>query len=255
MTIIPTTLGISAALPLMLLLMLLLSSCKRAEAAEQQPHRNLRARIVGGSPAQKGRHPYFAQWQGAKCGATVIWEDILISAAHCYDEFNPPANRNVLLNSTQRDAGIPRRYVEVVPHPQYSDAANENEKDFDVVLIKTAVSMLKNNDGTPTGVEVLPLNRNPALPEVDDALMAVGFGQTSENNPTLSNELRDVIIYYVDDDFCSEQYPFGGFNKNLMFCAAVPGGRKDTCQGMFKGVGSDLFVCLFVEFSEKGRSS
>jgi hypothetical protein len=41
-------------------------------------------RIVGGTPVAKGEYPYSAKSVGKSlCGATLIWEDVLLSAAHC----------------------------------------------------------------------------------------------------------------------------------------------------------------------------
>ena len=37
-------------------------------------------RIVGGFDASAGAFPFFVQWSG--CGASLIWEDIILAAAH-----------------------------------------------------------------------------------------------------------------------------------------------------------------------------
>jgi secreted trypsin-like serine protease len=37
-------------------------------------------RIVGGTNAKPGEYPFFVQWMG--CGASLIWEDIVLTAAH-----------------------------------------------------------------------------------------------------------------------------------------------------------------------------
>ena len=36
--------------------------------------------IVGGEDAAAGEYPFFVAWGG--CGASLIWEDILLTAAH-----------------------------------------------------------------------------------------------------------------------------------------------------------------------------
>jgi secreted trypsin-like serine protease len=41
---------------------------------------DLSDRIVGGEDAVAGEFPFFVQWRG--CGASLIWEDILLTAAH-----------------------------------------------------------------------------------------------------------------------------------------------------------------------------
>lgn len=40
----------------------------------------LDGRIVGGENAIAGEFPFFVRWKG--CGASLIWEDVLLTAAH-----------------------------------------------------------------------------------------------------------------------------------------------------------------------------
>lgn len=185
------------------------------------------SRIVGGSAVRNGAHPYFAQWEGALCGGAVIHDDIVISAAHCFDPANPPASRRLYLNSILRNQGLEARYVHTEVHPLYDKSSTA----FDFVLIKTARSMLTNGVN-PTGVEKIGLNRDWDATEVDRPVLAVGYGQRTEQGTQLSPVLMDVLLYYVDSQTCANQYvERGKFNENVMFCTGVPGGGKDTCTG------------------------
>lgn len=38
-------------------------------------------RIIGGEDASIGKYPFFVQ--GSGCGASLIWKDIVLTAAHC----------------------------------------------------------------------------------------------------------------------------------------------------------------------------
>jgi hypothetical protein len=38
------------------------------------------SRIVGGDPVFGGEYPFYTRWSG--CGASLVWSDILLSAAH-----------------------------------------------------------------------------------------------------------------------------------------------------------------------------
>jgi secreted trypsin-like serine protease len=51
-----------------------------ASDGEANPFGDLDYRIVGGQNAEPGEFPYFVQWKG--CGASLIWEDMLLTAAH-----------------------------------------------------------------------------------------------------------------------------------------------------------------------------
>ena len=46
----------------------------------------LDGRIVGGENAEAGEFPFFVQWMG--CGASLVWEDILLTAAHVSSEMH-----------------------------------------------------------------------------------------------------------------------------------------------------------------------
>lgn len=45
------------------------------------------SRIVGGDPAAKGKYPFFTRWGG--CGASLVWFDVLLSAAHVSSKATP----------------------------------------------------------------------------------------------------------------------------------------------------------------------
>lgn len=219
----------------LLLTTLWIQAAAAAAADATTETRHLRKRIVGGSEADAFDYPYFAQWPGASCGAVVVNADIAISAAHCYNPDSPPANRALYLASTTRSAGVQRRYVEVIPHPYYNPVRDPEHgfiyRDYDIVVMKTAGSMLVDPNGRPTGVQTIPMNRNANIPKVDDAVLAAGFGQLREGNPTQSQMLRDVMLYGVDNQVCQNQYHEPGrFNPNVMFCTGSEGGGKDTCQ-------------------------
>ncbi len=49
------------------------------------------SRIIGGGEAQKGRYPYLASItyeRSHTCGGTLIADDIILSAAHCWEYFD-----------------------------------------------------------------------------------------------------------------------------------------------------------------------
>jgi secreted trypsin-like serine protease len=61
-----------------------------AVSAESTPHEpndepaakdfGIEARIVGGQPASEDEYPFFTRWSG--CGASLVWKDFLLTAAH-----------------------------------------------------------------------------------------------------------------------------------------------------------------------------
>ena len=71
---------IFASTPTTITLLLLLITCCRLNtslATANQPN----LRIVGGNDADPAEYQFFAAW-GSSCGATLIHDDILLTAAH-----------------------------------------------------------------------------------------------------------------------------------------------------------------------------
>lgn len=42
-------------------------------------------KIIGGRPADEDEYPFFVQAEG--CGGSLIWKDIVLTAAHCEDAY------------------------------------------------------------------------------------------------------------------------------------------------------------------------
>jgi hypothetical protein len=82
-------------------------------------------RIVGGTPAPAGAFPFYAKsLPTTLCGATLIWEDILLTAAHCTGAFlNGAAIGGIRLDDS--DATVIPVDSEL-PHPDYDALTNEN---------------------------------------------------------------------------------------------------------------------------------
>jgi len=119
------------------------------------------------------------------------------------------------------------QYVEVIPHPLY-DYEDTNNDAFDVLILKTKNSMLL------PGMDVEKIElAEPEDIQNDLGVYAVGYGQTSEKDIQLSDQLRDVVLYYVKNETCAAQYTQRIFDPELMFCTGVPGGGKDTCKVRF----------------------
>lgn len=58
----------------------------------------------------------------------------------------------------------------------------------------------------------------------------MGFGALSEGDSFGSTTLQEVTVNAVSHDTCNAQYN-GEIVEDIMLCAGVPGGGKDSCQG------------------------
>lgn len=188
----------------------------------------LATRVVGGQQVTDGSlYKYFVEWEDAKCGASLIHDDIALSAAHCESSASP-FNTRVFINGIDSEGGVFRTIERQESHPLYKVLDNN---DYDFMLLKLHTSALVDENGGATGAETVTLNTDRAVPSAGDPLMAVGYGLTEEGGSATSPVLNDVEVQYVSDEQCKAQYGTGTYNPLLMFCAGVDGGGKDTCQG------------------------
>ena len=177
-------------------------------------------RIVGGSPASEGEYPSYAiprtgSFGDGLCGSVKIWNDILLSAAHCAGSF---VGNDMLIGGNQRSGSDA---LEVIPavaerrHPGYSDVTLEN----DFLLIKLAEAS--------TVAPSSSWNTDRFEPRDSDIVSVIGFGTTTQGG-FVSDALRDVDVAIVDYDTCNSIYR-GEIAEDTMICAYR--NNADSCQG------------------------
>lgn len=180
-------------------------------------------KIVGGTFVVPKEFPYFVQ--GFGCGATLVHDDVVLTAAHCEGAFFD----KVLVGPTVIDKVTgPAQYRTVrskmVVHPKFS---------FDTM--KWDFMMFKIDPVTKVGLKTALANKRVTLnaastsPQTNETLTVIGFGAIRENGPQ-SNRLRKVNVNVIDFATCDADYK-GDIFDQTMLCAGVPGGGKDSCQG------------------------
>eukprot|EP00546_Thalassionema_frauenfeldii_P018278 CAMPEP_0178895390 /NCGR_PEP_ID=MMETSP0786-20121207/561_1 /TAXON_ID=186022 /ORGANISM="Thalassionema frauenfeldii, Strain CCMP 1798" /LENGTH=344 /DNA_ID=CAMNT_0020565617 /DNA_START=127 /DNA_END=1161 /DNA_ORIENTATION=+ len=204
--------------PVLVLLHLVNFSTARLEGSKDRHRHELwQERIVGGSAASRNEYPYFVSWGG--CGASLIAPDVILSAAHC----NGISSDNVIVGAYQRWWGQAsgsaerRKITERRAHPQYSSYTLNN--DFLVMKLDKPITTL----------EPVKLNDKAEVPEEEAALTVIGFGSVFQGGwgPRL---LQEVDVLHVPHDQCNAEYD-GDIYEDVMLCAGVEGGGKDSCQG------------------------
>mmetsp|Transcript_10574 Transcript_10574/g.17808 ORF Transcript_10574/g.17808 Transcript_10574/m.17808 type:complete len:322 (+) Transcript_10574:1181-2146(+) len=177
---------------------------------------NFETRIVGGSNASPGEYPFFVSWDG--CGASVIHDDLLLSAAHC----NVPNAANSVVvgayNLNDLSGAEERSIVAKSQHPSYDDKADTPAYDFIVLKLNSPVSN-----------KPIRLNRSINNPSDNEDITVIGFGATSEGGDG-SNILQEVKVQAVPHSTCVSQYG-KDIKRAIHLCAGVSGGGKDSCQG------------------------
>ena len=133
------------------------------------------------------------------------------------------------MGSIRLKQGISRTIQFARAHPAY---LADDRQAYDFALIKLSTSALVDEDGQPTGMQVIELNRNASVPQPGDVLQAMGFGKVrDEESLGMNGRMQQVQVEYMDNEICQDQYGFYQFWDHIMFCSGVEGGGKDTCQG------------------------
>jgi Trypsin len=177
----------------------------------------LSSRIVGGVSAGADDYPYFAFPDGdILCGATLIWNDILVSAAHCGEDAWTDGvwvGGNHLNKKTSKYYSVNTSVI----HPEYDAGATVN----DIILIKI--------DGNYSG-PLSQLNYNSSLPADNQELTAIGYG-TKREGGRISPKLQKVNFFAVGYEECEETYGSALVDDVMLCNGGIPKGGKDTCQG------------------------
>jgi trypsin len=175
------------------------------------------SRIVGGSDVQQGEYPFFVQGNG--CGGSLVWDDVVLTAAHCLGAFDGSVLVGPYIESSTSGGAENIDVVRQVPHPSY----DSNSEAYDFMLLKLG-NRVTNPNLAPIAVN--SIRNNPAS---NDVLTVIGFGATSEGGYG-SSRLKEVNVNYIDYETCNNLYG-GDIVDSVMLCAGVPGGGKDSCQG------------------------
>ncbi len=82
---------------------------------------------------------------------------------------------------------------------------------------------------SPVSIQPVAYETSENAPSSGETLTVMGFGLTSEGGDE-SSVLMQVDVLAVDDSTCNSQYD-GDIDVDVEFCAGVPNGGKDSCQG------------------------
>jgi trypsin len=179
-------------------------------------------KIVGGTPVILNRDVYesFGYWD-VGCGATLIWEDLMLTAAHCHQPSAAPYANTVYFDSPYIYEGLVRTIVNRALHPQYDNI--DQIYDFMVIQLDEPILgkqpvQLASQDGSDD-------------PIPGDTLKVLGFGATKEGASS-SGLLMEVTLDYVSHDACTNVYGRIGVSvdQESEFCTGSTK-QQDSCQG------------------------
>lgn len=191
-------------------------------------------RIVGGQNAENGEWPWQVSLHlhtatssfGHVCGASIISETWLVSAAHCFVT-NDPANH--LPTSWQTYSGMQDQYKQegvqrrplkrIISHPDY----NQMTFDYDIALLELKEPLEFTNTIQPICL--------PASTHIFPAGLScwvTGWGLLREGGQK-ARVLQKAMVKIINDSVCDEVTH--GQVTSRMLCSGFLAGGVDACQG------------------------
>ncbi|XP_004715151.1 hepatocyte growth factor activator isoform X2 [Echinops telfairi] len=193
----------------------------------------LRPRIIGGSAALPGSHPWLAALYigDSFCAGSLIHSCWVVSAAHCFSNSPPRESVSVVLGqhffNLTTDVTQTFDIEKYIPYPRYSVF---NPSDHDLVLVR----LKKRGDRCAVRSQfVQPI----CLPEPGSPFPAghrcqiAGWGHMDENVSGYSSSLREALVPLVADHKCSSPEVHGADITPNMLCAGYFDCKADACQG------------------------
>ncbi|XP_037687123.1 coagulation factor XI isoform X2 [Choloepus didactylus] len=188
------------------------------------------SRIVGGTASVRGEWPWqitlhiTTPTQRHLCGGSIIGNQWILTAAHCFDEVNSPKILRVysgILNQSEIEEALPYFGVqEIIIHDKYEKA----ESGYDIALLKLETTM-----------NYTDFQRPICLPSKGDRdvmynnCWVTGWGYRKLRDE-IQNTLQKAKIPLVTNEECQTRYT-GHKITNKMICAGYKKGGKDACKG------------------------
>uniref|UniRef100_A0A8C3LST5 Suppressor of tumorigenicity 14 protein homolog n=1 Tax=Chrysolophus pictus TaxID=9089 RepID=A0A8C3LST5_CHRPC len=192
-----------------------------------------KSRIVGGQNSEMGEWPWqvslHAKSQGHVCGASLISETWLVSAAHCFLQIQGIRYSDVSLwtaylgltnQSKRNDANVQTRQIKrIISHPYFNDYTY----DYDIAVLElqspVTFSSVVQPICLPDSTHNFPVGKD---------LWVTGWGATVEGGSG-SIILQKAEIRIINQTICN-QLLTDQLTQRMM-CVGVLTGGVDACQG------------------------
>ncbi|XP_042323598.1 hepatocyte growth factor activator isoform X2 [Sceloporus undulatus] len=193
----------------------------------------LRPRIVGGSSALPGSHPWVAAiYIGTDfCSGSLIRSCWVVTSAHCFA--NSPLKSTIrvvlgqhFLNKTTdvtQEFGV-EKYIMFPDYTVYNPTEN------DIVLIKLKKSKQRCAVKSQFVQPICLPEKGMSFPDNYKCQIA-GWGHLHENSSTYSHVIQEASVPLIPDYKCQNYDVYGAEITENMFCAGFLDGKSDACQG------------------------
>ncbi|XP_056117659.1 polyserase-2, partial [Rhinichthys klamathensis goyatoka] len=186
-------------------------------------------RIVGGQNATAGAWPWQVSIHGSEghfCGGSLINNQWILSAAHCFPGTAPSGLTVYLGRQTQAGPNpneVSRTVSSIINHPAYKTSSHDN----DIALLQLASPVNFTDFISP----VCLASSNSVFFNKTSSWVT-GWGAIRSNTPLPSSiPLQEVQVSVFGNRQCKCLYSVVSQITDNMICAGLLEGGKDSCQG------------------------
>lgn len=185
-------------------------------------------RIINGRTASPKNWPFIVQVRATKdgstgfCGGSLITQDWVLTAAHCFSSQASFTVHNVTSNGGASAKGIP--VSKAIKHPNFGDKSGALVND--ILLLK-----LSRPANIPNSqLALLPTAQTEKkLANLRKCAEVAGWGAQQEQGNVVK-KLSAVNVKQLPSSMCQNAYG-SGISNGLHVCAGYEQGGKDSCQG------------------------
>ncbi|XP_059615685.1 uncharacterized protein LOC132261131 isoform X2 [Phlebotomus argentipes] len=210
--------------------------CGKVKVTQQESEweRHVGFKVINGTHAQRGFHPWQAaiRVRGAGksshwCGAVLISEQHLLTAAHCLVGYSKGAlfirlgdHHAEVVEPEEVESFIENFYV----HEDFRSGGQHMNNDIAIIVLKKPVAYTDHIQPI-----CLPPKNSIYFPGMKCTIS--GWGSIQSGKSTSALELRAGTVPILARDVCEEPHVYGNRITDGMFCAGSLDEGVDSCMG------------------------